>query len=130
MKTLILVGALVALCGCALFDADGDDCATLANRLDRLETQIDAEIGDAEALDVAACRVIPFGAKPCGGASTYLVYSATDSDPAEVQRLVGEYDRLDDRRNAACGLVSNCMIEPMPTAALEGERCVAVYGGS
>lgn len=110
-------------------DVTMDDCDALSQRLAAMEEEVMEAVGEAEAGDVAACRSVAFGAKPCGGPWTYLVYSTTGSDADEVQERVAEYNRLDERRNAACELVSTCEVTPEPALAVEAGRCVAVGRG-
>lgn len=125
MRTLLLA-TLLPLSGCA--NLGGGDCSADAyqQRLDRLRGQIEAEIGGAEATDPATCRTLPLGAKPCGGPWTYLVYSAQASDSTRLADLAAEYDRIDDERNRACELASDCMLVAPPAVDVVDGRCVAV----
>lgn len=123
----ILYVLLVPLASCGLL-AGASDCdeADFERRLQPLRAAIETEIGDAEAADVAACRTLPFGAKPCGGPKTYLVYSAEASDSTRLAELAAEYGAVDAERNRVCELTSDCMMVTPPDVALEGGRCVAV----
>ena len=116
--------------GCSFWSND-DVCNEdrYERKLSTLRAQIDAEIGDAEASDVASCRTLPLGDKPCGGPWTYLVYSTEVSDADDLRALAEEYDRIDRARNRACELVSTCDVTPEPNVAIQGGRCIAVYGG-
>lgn len=107
-------------------EVPGDcDEPAFERQLDVLRTSIEEAIGDAEASDVAACRTLPLGAKPCGGPWTYLVYSAEASDSTRIAELAAEYDRVETERNRACELASDCMMVMPPDVALDGGRCVA-----
>ena len=107
-------------------EAPGEcDEAAFERQLDALRVEIDEEIGEAEASDVAACRTLPLGAKPCGGPWEFLVYSVEASDSTRLAELAAEYDSLDAERNRACELVSDCMMLMPPDVALDGGRCVA-----
>jgi hypothetical protein len=130
LRAMLYLGTL-ALAGCGYTTNAGGEApagcerADFERRLQPLRAAIDAEIGDAEASNVAACRALPLGAKPCGGPWTYLVYSAEASDPERLSELAAEYDAVDAERNRACELVSDCMMVMPPDVALEGGRCVA-----
>ena len=117
---------LLVMAGCAVRPGNGEcDASRYERELQNLRAEINAEIGEAEASSAVACRVLPLGAKPCGGPWSYLVYSAEASDPERLEALAADYHRVDDERNRACELASNCMMEPEPTPVLEGGRCVA-----
>lgn len=121
----------LAVAGCGYTNSAGGespagcDAPVFERRLDALRASIDDEIGEAGATDVAACRTLPLGAKPCGGPWTYLVYSAEASDAARLAELAAEYDSVDAERNRACGLASDCMMVMPPEVALADGRCVA-----
>ncbi len=127
MKSLTLLLALAALSGCTLFNLDDGECD--AERFERdlrtLRADIDAEVGEAEASSVEACRVLPIGDKACGGPAAYLVYSAEASDVERLGTLAAEHRRTDRARNDSCGLASTCEITPEPEVILEEGRCVA-----
>ncbi len=94
----------------------------------RLENEILEMIGDAEATDVAFCRTIAFGSKPCGGPWRYLVYSAEATDPEALGAKVAEYNRLQDRINREKGIMSDCSLAIKPTVELRDNTCVAATG--
>ena len=66
--SLLLIGSTFVI-GCD-FAGERD-----RNDLSRLEAEILTMIGSAGATDVAFCRQIAFGSKPCGGPWRYLAYS-------------------------------------------------------
>ena len=90
-----------------------------------LVASLDAAIGEARATNMAACRVIPFGSKACGGPTEYRVYSATDGDTEAVHSLSAEITALDTFANREFGLISDCMLETPPMPTLVGGRCTA-----
>ncbi|MEM1115619.1 MAG: hypothetical protein AAGJ11_03875 [Bacteroidota bacterium] len=134
MRLSLLLALLVASgCSAVTDTLRGDATVTdppdtvEAYRADRAEmmAQLDAAIGQAQADDVQACRVVAVGAKACGGPATHRVYSATDGDAAEIEALAERITELDDYANGAFGLVSNCMVEAEPAPALTEGRCTA-----
>jgi len=137
LKAMLYIFVTVALAGCGYTNGTngetpvGCDSAAFEQRLETLRTSIDEEIGEAEASDVAACRTLPLGAKPCGGPWSYLVYSTEVSDStrladlADLADLAAEYHAVNAEWNAACDLSSDCMMVGPPDVILENGRCVA-----
>ena len=85
--------------------------------LDKLKKEIDREIGRPSAKRLTQCKVIAFGAKPCGGPTTYLVYSSLQTKENKLKRLVGQYNSLQDKINKETDAISDCLFleEPKPT---------------
>jgi hypothetical protein len=94
-------------------------------RLRDLKRAIDVEIGEPRADSVAQCKYIAFGAKPCGGPWTFLVYSTTRTDESKLQRLVREYNALQKKINAEERLGSDCSVPAEPELVLENGVCAA-----
>jgi hypothetical protein len=106
-------------------------CTTVApvasgsDRMGELERRIETVIGEARAESIDQCRTIAFGSKPCGGPWRYLVYSISQTDSAELEKLVSEYNALQDADNRRRGLVSDCALAAPPTVDLIDGRCIA-----
>ncbi len=85
--------------------------------LNKLKKEIDREIGKPRAKRLTQCKVIAFGAKACGGPTTYLVYSSLQTKENKLRRLVGQYNFLQDKINKETDAISDCMFieEPKPT---------------
>jgi hypothetical protein len=94
-------------------------------RLRHLKLAIDEEIGEPRADNVAQCKYIPFGAKPCGGPWSYLVYSTARTDESKLQRLVREFNALQKKINQEEQLGSDCSVPPEPELLLENGVCAA-----
>jgi hypothetical protein len=45
--------------------------------LQSVRQQIVKSIGEARCVNLVHCRVLPLGARPCGGPSEYLAYSSS-----------------------------------------------------
>jgi hypothetical protein len=93
-------------------------------RLQNLKRAIDAEVGVPRADRLAQCKYIEFGAKPCGGPRTFLVYSTARTDEPRLKQLVSEYNALEKQINLEEGLASDCSMPTPPELALEGGVCV------
>jgi hypothetical protein len=98
-------------------------------RLAALETEITAAIGEPKAANATACNAIAFGAKPCGGPWKYLIYSAEQTDPKRLERLVKEYNELEAEQNQELGLMSDCMFVMEPKVSLVSGVCTAAEFG-
>lgn len=101
-----------------------EDEADYRQQRAQTEAALEAAIGDAEASDVGACRVVPTSEQACGGPTTFAVYSAEASDAAEVERLAARLVALDDLANRQFEWASTCMAYTPPEPALQGGRCV------
>jgi hypothetical protein len=94
-----------------------------SERLQELQRAIEREIGVPRAGSPSECKTIGFGSKPCGGPVRYLVYSTATTDAAKLERLVGEFNRLQQKINRERGLVSDCMLTVEPQVELVDGVC-------
>jgi len=129
MKLSIKIGILLAVVACTpTHTNNGSDRKTASEaedraRLEQMELEILAIIGDAECGDAAECRTIAFGAKPCGGPWRYLVYSAVDVDMDLLHQKVAEYYALNRDMNQKYGYFSDCMVAAQPTVGCVDGKC-------
>ncbi|TRW50008.1 hypothetical protein FM042_03920 [Aliidiomarina halalkaliphila] len=93
--------------------------------LEALRTQVKYIIGVPEASDPSQCRVMPFGAKPCGGPAQYLIYSTKVTDPDVIEPLIMRYNEWSAIYNQREGLMSDCAIVPPISATVVDGVCVA-----
>ena len=94
-----------------------------AERLVELRRLIEQEIGVPDADKPIQCKLIPFGSKPCGGPSGYLVYSTLKTDEARLQRLVSEFNQLQKKMNEEGEIMSDCAVTPKPEVEFVKGRC-------
>lgn len=73
-------------------------------------------IGDAECDHPSQCHVVGIGSKPCGGPSGYLAWSEKKTDPNALRTAVQAHALAQRDEDKAAGLLSNCMVTPMPAA--------------
>jgi hypothetical protein len=121
---LFVVTALFLGAGCG--DDEADDIA----RLEKMEKEITALIGEAACGDSTDCRYIAFGAKPCGGPWRYLVYSAAALDTVELAFRVAAYNELNRDLNRRYGWMSDCSVPEPPNPGCRGGKCVDVGEGA
>lgn len=94
--------------------------------LDRLFAAIVEYIGTPYCADCEECRVIGYGAKPCGGPWGYLIYSTATLDTAVLQGLVSAHRSFESYMNAKYGYSSTCDVPPIPAVTCFGGMCRAV----
>ena len=86
--------------------------------LNKINKEIDREIGKPRAKRLNQCRVIAFGAKACGGPKTYLVYSNLQTNENKLKRLVNKYNFLEEKINKENNIMSDCMFIGEPKVTL------------
>jgi hypothetical protein len=88
--------------------------------------EIRTAAGIARADDVAQCRAIALGEKPCGGPERYLVYSTLAADEARLHALVERYNAASAQRARDQDVASDCQVIEPPELGLEGGFCMPV----
>lgn len=63
--------------------------------------------------ETAGCDFIAYGSKPCGGPRTYLLFSKT-VDREKLQKMVNEYNKMEENYNRQTGAISDCMFQLPP----------------
>lgn len=124
VRSLLIASMFGLLPSCNLLQS-GQEGVHGERDLARLEQEILAEIGDAEAAHVRQCRTIAFGSKPCGGPWRYLVYSREAANEERLKDLVAVYNDEQQRLNDQEGLISDCMLVTRPDTTLVDGQCRA-----
>ena len=71
------------------------------------------------------CESMPMGERPCGGPSSYLIFSNTNMYAVELHKLVDKYTELEKRiNNGSSNIVSSCQSLPEPDPRCEKDKCV------
>ena len=91
--------------------------------LDSLRATVMRLIGEPVATGIEQCRLTSFGAKPCGGPWTYLVYSIDVTDSTELARAVAAYTSRETRLNQELGRASDCQMVTPPRITFAAGRC-------
>jgi hypothetical protein len=128
MRSILLLSivGLFSLASCSdfLFFGDSDSSSKIEDmNLEEAALAINNEVGSAKAEEVEYCRILPIGAKPCGGPWGYLVYSKEASNESRLKRLIERYDKLDEIRNIEEGLVSTCDVAQPPDLTVKNGSC-------
>lgn len=83
-------------------------------QLETKKQEIQNYINSFSCSESAGCGFIAFGSKPCGGPRTYLLFS-NNVDLNKLQKLVKEYNEMDELNNIKTNAVSDCMYQMPPT---------------
>jgi hypothetical protein len=94
-------------------------------RLKELSQAVAQQVGSPTCTDRSQCRVMPLGAKPCGGPSSYVVYSTTTADSVRLAVAVQEYTAYQAALNEKLGLVSDCRFLPPPAVDCRTGVCAS-----
>lgn len=85
--------------------------------------QIHALIGNASCSDASQCRVLPIGARPCGGPEGYLAYSTSSAPEDQLLALAERHKQERARVHAEAGVMSDCRFMPPPSAVCVAGTC-------
>ncbi len=80
-------------------------------------------IGQASCTEAAQCRVLPIGARPCGGPESYLAWSSAHSSASQLQQLAERYKQQREAYNAANQRISDCRAIAPPLATCRAGQC-------
>ena len=120
----VTIAGVFAACGPKTSDTSRP--AAESQSLDSLRATVMRLIGEPVATSMAQCRLIPFGAKPCGGPWTHLVYSTGVTDSAELARAVAAYTSRETQLNQELGRASDCQVVTPPRIAYVDGQCTTV----
>ena len=82
------------------------------------------EIGDAPCSADTQCRSLAVGHKACGGPQQWWAWSTTTARGERLQAWADELAALQQQRQEASGMVSNCLYVTDPGAVCQAQRCV------
>ena len=85
--------------------------------------QIRALIGNASCSDASQCRVLPIGARPCGGPEGYLAYSTSSAPEDQLLALAERHKQERAKVHAESGVLSDCRFMPPPAAVCVAGTC-------
>ena len=113
----------VTTAGCGSRDPYTQEAQPEQESLDSLRSRILELIGEPVASGMSQCRLIAFGAKPCGGPRAYLVYSMETTDSTRLARAVAMYTSEDARLNRELGRTSDCQMVTPPQVTFAAGQC-------
>ena len=92
---------------------ESDDLITSA-QLETKKQEIQNYINSFSCSESLGCGFIAFGSKPCGGPRTYLLFP-NKVDLTKLQKMVKEYNEMDELYNIQTNAISDCMYVSPPT---------------
>ena len=104
-------------------------CTTSANRdpikekMSKLDTEIITFIGATNCTSNNQCHSIGYGDKPCGGFSSYLIYSEQNTNVDELKNRVRQYNKLSKTWNRQNNISSPCDIAMPPPLRCRQQTC-------
>lgn len=135
----VLVTLLVLVMSCEKEDTAGNPCVSKRSVTDKTTPEEDSTLlidlyteiyqlsGSSSCQSSNGWRIAPIGSKPCGGPSRYIAYRAEIDVDCFLQK-VNHYTVQTDKYNRKYGLISDCMIEPMPKSVIcENGKPVFLY---
>lgn len=75
---------------------------------------------------VAQCKVLSLGSKPCGGPTEFLVYCASSTDEKALEAKAMQASEAEKAKNAKDQLMGICTALVPPKVKLENGACAAV----
>lgn len=118
--------AITALLGCSRTPSTSSNQAQPLNGLDSLRRAVLELVREPTCGAAGQCRAAAFGAKPCGGPWSYVVYSTGTADTVRLAQAVAAYNAEEARLNEALGRVSDCRAVVRPSVACREGRCMAL----
>lgn len=93
--------------------------------IERLENEAKAIAQATGCTSAAGCRTAPVGNRACGGPRYYLVYCASATDSAALQRKLDEVVSAENDYNRKYDVVSTCEFRMPPEVVFSGGECRA-----
>ena len=122
----ILMTTVLVMVGCAANAPAPGDQTPGGESLDTLRAVVLQLVGDPVCDDVSQCRSMAFGAKPCGGPWSYLVYSVQTADSTRLATAVTRYNDREAQLNRELGRASDCQVVTPPRLSCVNSRCAAL----
>ncbi|KRB86962.1 hypothetical protein [Noviherbaspirillum sp. Root189] len=119
---LLLCGGLQA-CGHTGTEGRYPIAGGLQSEMREIRLLMEQEVGDASAQSLEQCRVLPVGAKACGGPQTFVIYSTVDSDERKLQELARQYAEAEEKFNRVAHVMSTCSYVIPPEVRIQNGKC-------
>ena len=126
------IALLVAVVCLGIPRSEAADQRTLdqyRSELQGLGSEIQGIVGDAACTYDSECRAIGYGSKPCGGPSSYLPYSAKNTDVSLLEGKVQRFNALQRAYQGKLQIFSDCRVVPKPVVTCEQNRCTKLPKG-
>jgi hypothetical protein len=121
--SLVLVFLAAFVPACDFVRSPGSGGGDEPARMQAIRSEMEVLARDLSASDGRQCRVLLMGAKPCGGHSTYVLYSKATADSTRMNALAARYTEIERDYNRRTGRISDCAMNPSPEPMLAGGQC-------
>ena len=109
----------IVFLGFTLFMACSKEATLTPAEDDQKLTQLGKEIEDFAKNKTCSggdnCRTMAMGSKPCGGPTSYIIYSLSKTDEKQLSDKVKQYTDLQKELNIKYNRASDCMFLTLPT---------------
>ena len=120
--TMLLSVSLIQACSQANSSNSPENSSDSSNK--DLYSQIQ-ELANVEGCTSSSdCALLPVGNKPCGGPESYMPYSKTNSDVAQLQKLGQQYSEMRKQYNKDNQVMGTCVMTPKPQVSCLRNQCV------
>ena len=126
MKQLIVYGFCALISVGLLSACEDEESRVTVDELEMLKAEILDLIADKSCKGEGDCATIAFGAKPCGGPNTHLVFAKSNVDQTLLEEKVNNFNQLEHKFNMESGLLSDCAVELPPQVTCQDGVCVAL----
>ena len=119
----LLIGLFsISLIACTA-EAPSKSEESIQDKMSRLDNETKTIIGTASCSTSNQCHSIGFGNKPCGGFTSYRIYSDQATDVTSLKGKVAQYNTLSKQWNRKNGSISNCMMLMQPELTCRQQTC-------
>lgn len=126
MKTHILK---IVLLGFVLFMGCSKEATLMPSDDDQKLTRLSKEIEEYAKNKACArgdnCRTMAMGSKPCGGPTSYIIYSLSKTDEKQLSDKVKQYTDLEKELNIKYNRMSDCSLLMPPTVECLNGVCTS-----
>ncbi len=90
-----------------------------------LKKDVRAVAKPAGCTQAAQCKVLPMGARPCGGPTEFVIYCATATDEKLLTEKANAVTEAEKAMNAASGAMGTCVALAAPKVTWVSGVCAA-----
>lgn len=94
-------------------------------KLTRLSKEIEEYAKNKACSGGDNCRTMAMGSKPCGGPTSYIIYSLSKTDEKQLSDKVKQYTDLEKELNIKYNRMSDCSLLMPPTVECLNGVCTS-----
>ena len=119
----------IALFSFILFMACSKEASLMPSDDDQKLTRLSKEIEEYAKNKACSggdnCRTMAMGSKPCGGPTSYIIYSLSKTDEKQLSDKVKQYTDLEKELNIKYNRMSDCSLLMPPTVECLNGVCTS-----